>query len=267
VYTKENKSDLDQMLELYSSDSLMDNELRTHCKRVGYYTYVISRTMGLSEDRSEEIMYGALLHDIGKTKIPSEILGKSSKLTDGEFEIIKSHCEEGFKMIEAVVPQSNSSFKNTLLNISYHHHEKWDGKGYPMGLKGKEIPIEASIVAIGDIFDALTAERCYKKSWTIEETTNFINNQSGNILNPEVVNSFNKLKHVFSEIKNNFLINDKDIDNPKLYKNQLMDFLHSKDIELPFEEKISKENKCNNFLSEVLSKNVVENKLSSSLKR
>lgn len=267
MYTNTKESDLDKMLDLYSNDLLMDNELRTHCKRVGYYTYVLSRTMGLSEERSEEIMYGALLHDIGKTKIPSEILNKSSKLTDDEFDIMKSHCEEGFKMIEAIVPQSNSNFKNTLLNISYYHHEKWDGNGYPMGLKGKEIPLEANIVSVADIFDALTAERCYKKAWTIGLTTAFINNQSGMLLNPEVVDSFNKLKHVFLEIKDNFLITENEIDNPKMYKKQLMDYLHSKDIDLPFTEKTSSDNKCTNFLSGVLSKDVVVNNLSFSPKK
>lgn len=142
--------------------------------------------MKLSEECCEVIRKGALLHDIGKIGIPEHILGKSGKLTDEEYEIIKSHPTLGHNMIKHI----EHFHKNGVLDIVLYHHERYDGKGYPTGLKGDQIPLFARIVGIADTFDAMTTKRVYRDEFDIEYALNEIRKNRGTQFDPEIANVF-----------------------------------------------------------------------------
>lgn len=129
----------------------------------------------------------APMHDIGKIKIPDSILLKPGKLTDEEFEIIKTHTTYGGELINSTLEQiEDPRYTQMAFNITMHHHEKWNGKGYPIGLTGEAIPIEARIMALVDVYDALTSERCYKKAFSPSEAYQIIKNDLGTHFDPEI---------------------------------------------------------------------------------
>jgi putative nucleotidyltransferase with HDIG domain len=147
-------------------------------------TLKIARAMKISEEDIEQIRRGAILHDIGKMGIPDEILHKPGKLTDEEREIIKGHPATAYRLLSPI------PFLKKALEIPYSHHEKWDGSGYPQGLKGEEIPLAARIFAVADVWDALGSDRCYNPAWTREKVTLYFAEQSGKHFDPVVVNVF-----------------------------------------------------------------------------
>jgi putative nucleotidyltransferase with HDIG domain len=146
---------------------LRDKETEGHTRRVTKLTLEIALTLGVSEDTLIQIRRGALLHDIGKLGIPDQILHKPGSLTDEEWVIMKKHPDFAKEMLSPI------KYLRPAGNIPYCHHEKWDGSGYPRGLKGNQIPEEARIFALVDVFDALTSDRPYrqprvkKKHWLI----------------------------------------------------------------------------------------------------
>jgi len=142
--------------------------------------------MNLSKVSCEIIRKGALLHDIGKIGIPERILGKNGKLTNEEYEIIKSHPILGHNMIKHI----GDFDKNGVLDIILYHHERYDGKGYPKGLKGDQIPLFARIVGIADTFDAMTTKRVYRDAFDIEEALNEIRKNKGTQFDSEIVDIF-----------------------------------------------------------------------------
>jgi putative two-component system response regulator len=165
-----------------------DNETGNHITRMSLYSKELTYQYTKNDNLSNLIFKASPMHDIGKIGIPDAILTKPGKLTPEEFEIMKTHTEKGY----CILSQSNSPIIMTGAEIALSHHEKWDGTGYPKGLKGELIPISARIVAVADVFDALTSVRPYKKAWTNQEAINFINEQKGQHFDPEIVEVFNK---------------------------------------------------------------------------
>jgi HD-GYP domain-containing protein (c-di-GMP phosphodiesterase class II) len=168
---------------VYALD-LRDKETEGHSKRVVELTVQLARIMGVSSDELIHIRRGALLHDIGKIGVPDGILHKPGKLTEEEWEIMRLHPEYAYKMLYPI------SYLRPALEIPYCHHEKWDGTGYPRGLKAEEIPLPARIFAVVDVWDALRSDRPYRKAWENSEVIKYINSQSGTHFDPEVVKRF-----------------------------------------------------------------------------
>ncbi len=160
-----------------------DNETGMHVMRMSHYSEVIALAYGLTKIHAENILNAAPMHDIGKIGIPDSIILKPGKLTDEEFAVMKTHPQIGAE----ILGETTSELLSLAKSISLTHHEKWDGTGYPNQLKGEEIPIEGRIVAIADVFDALTSKRPYKEAWPVEKTMEFIHSQKGIHFDPELV--------------------------------------------------------------------------------
>ena len=138
-----------------------DNETGNHVVRMSKFCYYIAKEYGFDQERMDLFLHTAPMHDIGKIGIPDRILQKPGKLDDDEWETIKTHCEIGAD----IIGDTETELMMASKIVAYQHHEKWNGKGYPQGLKGEDIHIYARIAAIADVFDALVSERPYKKAW------------------------------------------------------------------------------------------------------
>jgi putative two-component system response regulator len=147
---------------------------------------LLARRLGFDEAQCELLLHASPMHDIGKIGIPDHILLKPGKLTAEEWEIMKTHTTIGAHILEG----DDSELLNFAREIAISHHEKWDGGGYPHGLAGEAIPLSGRIVAIADVFDALTSERPYKKPWPVEEAVAYIREQSGSHFEPRIVKEF-----------------------------------------------------------------------------
>ena len=163
---------------------LRDHETEGHTLRVTDLTLKLARAMRVSESQLTAIRRGALLHDIGKMGVPDAILLKEGALTDEEWLAMRKHPELARDMLMPI------AYLNDALDIPYCHHEKWDGTGYPQGLKGDRIPLIARIFAVVDVWDALTNDRTYRKKWTEQDTRQYIKEQSGKHFDPQVVEVF-----------------------------------------------------------------------------
>ena len=161
-------------------------ETGNHVKRVSEYSKILARKYGMSEDDVELLHLSSPMHDIGKVGIPDDILKKPGKLTDEEFDVMKTHAILGYDMLK----YSTRPILKAAATVAYEHHERWDGKGYPQGLKGEEIHIYGRITAIADIFDALGSDRCYKKAWDDEKIFNLYREERGKIFDPKLVDIF-----------------------------------------------------------------------------
>ncbi|RJP52870.1 MAG: PAS domain S-box protein [Anaerolineaceae bacterium] len=166
---------------------LRDQETEGHSQRVTEMTLRLARAMGIAEAEIANVRRGALLHDMGKMGVPDSILLKPGKLTDEEWVIMRKHPQYVFDMLSPI------AYLRPALDIPYCHHEKWDGTGYPRGLKGEQIPLAARIFAIIDVWDALSSDRPYRKAWTKKKTLEYIGEQSGTHFDPAVVETFLKL--------------------------------------------------------------------------
>lgn len=161
-----------------------DPETFRHVDRVASYSYAIGQRMGLSPARLRELVLAAQLHDIGKIGLPGYILSKPGKLTDEEWWIIKQHPAKGWEIV------SRAHRLRSLADIIRHHHERYDGSGYPDALKGEEIPLEARIISTADAFDAITSERPYRSAMTLADAKAELERVSGSQLDPECVTAF-----------------------------------------------------------------------------
>jgi PAS domain S-box-containing protein len=166
---------------------LRDQETEGHSRRVIDLTTRLALMFGMHGDEIVHLRRGAILHDIGKMAVPDSILLKPGPLTDEEWVIMRRHPEYAYEMLAPINYLRNS------LDIPYCHHEKWDGSGYPRGLKGEQIPRPARIFALVDVWDALTSDRPYRKAWTKEATLDYIRQQSGKHFDPQVVYKFIEL--------------------------------------------------------------------------
>jgi diguanylate cyclase (GGDEF)-like protein/putative nucleotidyltransferase with HDIG domain len=175
---------IDEVLRsLVRGIEIRDSYTRGHSERVAFYSKRIAQEMGLSEGEVEKIYTAALLHDIGKIGIPDSILLKPGKLSDKEYEIIKLHPILSYELLKHL-----DFIKGVVDGVKYHH-ERWDGSGYPEGLRGEEIPLSARIIAVADSFDAMTSHRIYRKAMSKKEALREIKRLSGRAYDPKVVES------------------------------------------------------------------------------
>jgi response regulator RpfG family c-di-GMP phosphodiesterase len=161
-------------------------ETGNHVKRVAEYSKLIAIKYGMSEEEAELIRLASPMHDIGKLAVPDEILNKPGKLTFEEFEVIKNHAAAGYEMLK----NSNKEIMKTAAIISYEHHEKYNGKGYPQGLSGNDIHIYGRITAVADVFDALCSDRVYKKAWPLKDIVELFKKEKGEHFDPVLVDIF-----------------------------------------------------------------------------
>jgi putative nucleotidyltransferase with HDIG domain len=163
---------------------LRDMETKDHSGRVLTLTLSMAREVGFNEQDQMHIRRGALLHDIGKIGVPDEILQKPGPLTDEEWKIMKLHPRAAYQLLAPI------HYLKPALDIPYCHHERWDGSGYPRGLKGAAIPLAARIFAVVDVWDALSSDRPYRKAWPQQKILDYISDQSGKQFDPEIVQLF-----------------------------------------------------------------------------
>lgn len=163
---------------------LRDRETEGHSRRVTEVTIRLAQALDVDEQEITHIRRGALLHDIGKIGIPDSILHKPDTLTEEEWVIMRQHPRFAYEMLSSI------EYLRPALTIPYNHHERWDGTGYPRGLKGEDIPMSARLFAIADVWDALTSNRPYRTAWTKEQALTYIREQSGKHFDPSVVDLF-----------------------------------------------------------------------------
>jgi HD-GYP domain-containing protein (c-di-GMP phosphodiesterase class II) len=167
---------------------LRDKETEGHSQRVMQMTLQLALQMELSEEELVHVRRGSLLHDIGKMGVADSILLKAGPLTEEEWVSMRNHPLLAYNLL-APIP-----YLQKALDIPYCHHEKWDGSGYPRGMKGEQIPLPARIFAVADVWDALISDRPYRKAWTKPKALNYIREQAGKHFDPQVVKEFLKLE-------------------------------------------------------------------------
>jgi putative two-component system response regulator len=173
-----------------------DNETGLHVIRMSHFARLLGLAAGMNEAEAEDLLHAAPLHDVGKIGIPDRILQKPGTLDAEERRIMQSHVEIGAR----IIGEHERGVLKLAHRIALGHHEKWDGSGYPSGLAGEAIPFEARIVAIADVFDALTSERPYKKAWPVEEALNYLRDNRGRHFDPALVDRFLTLMDPVREI-------------------------------------------------------------------
>jgi putative two-component system response regulator len=191
MLVKEKTADLEKTrLEIIESlgraAEFKDNETGMHVVRMSWYSYYLAKRVTGNNNWSELLRNAAPMHDIGKIGIPDEVLLKPGKLDPEEWAIMQKHVEYGVE----ILGEHKTELLSLALEVAQYHHEKWDGSGYPKGVSGEDIPLSARIVAIADVFDALTSERPYKKAWTVEKTLALIESESGKHFDPDLVPKF-----------------------------------------------------------------------------
>jgi methanogenic corrinoid protein MtbC1 len=163
-----------------------DEDTGAHIERIGRFSTLLAEHIGMDANFCERLRHAAPLHDVGKVAIPDAILLKPGPLTPEERAIVETHAEEGHRLVRG----SSSSILDMAATIALSHQEKWDGSGYPRGLKGEAIPIEGRIVAVADVFDALTSDRVYRKAFTVEEAVQMMREQRGRHFDPVLLDAF-----------------------------------------------------------------------------
>lgn len=166
-----------------------DTDTGVHIWRMAAYAKTLARAVGWSEEKSRQLENAALMHDTGKIGIPGHILHKNGKLDAQEWEIMKTHTTIGYKILS----QSDAPVFKLAATVALNHHEKWDGSGYPNALSGNEIPESARIIAVADVFDALTMKRPYKEAWSIERAVQMLNQEAGTHFDPRFIQTFENI--------------------------------------------------------------------------
>ena len=186
AFEKIKSASLETVYRLTRAAEYKDEETGAHIQRMSNYAAAIGQTMGLNDKVVESLLYAAPMHDIGKIGIPDRILLKPAKLDAEEWEIMKTHTLIGARILEG----SGTGFIRLGEVIALTHHEKWDGSGYPRGLRGNRIPLAGRIVALADVFDALTSKRSYKEAFPLEKSFEIIRAGRGGHFDPAVVDAF-----------------------------------------------------------------------------
>ncbi|MGA1941225.1 HD domain-containing phosphohydrolase [Arcobacter sp. YIC-310] len=178
-----------------------DPETASHVSRVAHYSKILAREYGLSPKEQDIIYFASPFHDLGKVGIEDDILLKPGKLDNNEFETMKTHPSIGYEILK----NSNSEYLQAGAIIAITHHEKFDGSGYPKGLKGEDIHIYGRIVAIVDVFDALTSHRPYKKAWSFDNALNLLIEEKGKHFDPKIIDLFieniDEVKDIYNSFK------------------------------------------------------------------
>lgn len=186
------------VVALENASRFNDEDTGAHVVRLCHYSRLLAKELALPEETVNLIYRYASLHDIGKIGIPSAVLQKPGKLTPDEFDVMKRHSRIGYEIVNL------PGIPEMAKNIPRYHHEKYDGTGYPEGLKGDAIPIEARIVALADVYDALRSRRCYKDAFTHEQADQIINDLEGSHFDPKVVEAYRKhaadFRHIYDTI-------------------------------------------------------------------
>ncbi len=183
-------------LHLISASGYRDEETGQHIKRIGLYSAILAKSLGWRQEKIDYIRVAGPMHDVGKIGIPDEILRKPGKLTPEEFNIIKQHPQIGAQ----ILADSSIPLLQMAHEIALYHHEKWDGSGYPHGLKKEAIPESAQIVAIVDVYDALSNDRVYRDALPEEKVLSILEEGKGSHFNPHIFDSFLKVLPEFREI-------------------------------------------------------------------
>jgi response regulator RpfG family c-di-GMP phosphodiesterase len=174
------------VMRLSKAAEFRDPETGAHIERMARYSALIARRLGLEASEVERLELAAPMHDVGKVGIPDMILLKPDRLTESEFTIMKQHATFGSEILK----NSPSRLVRLAAEIAGSHHEKYDGSGYPGGIAGEAIPLAGRIVAVADVYDALTSTRPYKRPWSVEEAIAFLKEQSGKHFDPACVEAF-----------------------------------------------------------------------------
>ena len=178
-------------------------DTRSHLKNISIISFLLAGTLGMPKHEAEIIKNASTLHDIGKVALADNILLKPGKLTPEEFEKMKEHTIYGGKILEG----AKSKILQVAYKMSMYHHEKWNGKGYPKGLKGEEIPLEARIVTVADVFDALCQFRVYKDAWKTQDAYEYMLKESGHSFDPRVVAAFKKIYPAIRKLYSHIPVN------------------------------------------------------------
>ena len=187
-----------------------------HVRKTAAYVDIILRELKregvyqeqLTDDYIRDVVNSAPLHDVGKIQVPDAILNKPGKLTDEEFEIMKTHTTAGAAVIARAidtVSEEKSGYLKEAMNLAHYHHEKWNGKGYPCGLAGEDIPLSARVMAVADVFDALVSRRSYKEGFPFEKALDIIREGSGSHFDPKVVNAFLAAQDEVHRVMNTYM--------------------------------------------------------------
>jgi len=182
------KSYLEAIERLAIASEFRDLETSDHVKRISEYSYIIGEALGFDKDKLINLRYASQMHDIGKIGIPDRILQKPGPLNEEERKIMETHTVIGSKIFEG----ADSDVMKLSQMIALSHHERWDGKGYPQKLKGEDIPLEARIVAIADVFDALISKRVYKPAFELNKVLDIMKEEKGTHFDPKLLNLFFK---------------------------------------------------------------------------
>jgi len=194
------QASLDTIMRLARAAEYKDEDTGTHILRMSSYAAAVARKLGLGDNVAQWILYAAPMHDVGKIGIPERILLKPGKLDPDEWEIMKQHTLIGGRILEG----AKAGYLRLAEIIALTHHEKWDGTGYPRGLKGKKTPLVGQITAIADVFDALTSKRPYKEAFSVEKSFTIIKESRGSHFNPAVVDAFFAVKDEILSIKGKY---------------------------------------------------------------
>ena len=202
-FLEEQKLEQTELELVYMMSTLADKhceETSGHVERVAEYSKLFAKLLGYGEEQSELIKKASAMHDIGKVTTPDHILHKPGKHTDEEYIIMKEHAQAGYEILQ----KSKLPLMQTASIIAHQHHEKWDGSGYPKGLKGEEIHILGRIVAVADVLDALSSSRKYKKGWDLKEIFPFLKSQKGRHFDPAIIDIFMDNFGLFLEIRDKY---------------------------------------------------------------
>ncbi|NRA46622.1 MAG: HD domain-containing protein [Oligoflexales bacterium] len=191
------KSRIEAVLSFVKVAESNDADTGGHIERMGHYSALLYDKCGFDKAACENMRLAAMLHDIGKVCTPDKVLKKPGSFTDEEWEVMKLHASKGYEISAA----AESPLLKLGATIARTHHEKWDGTGYPQGLKGEDIPIEARIVALADVFDALLSKRCYKEKWPLDKVLDTIRNGREKHFDPFLVDLFFNYLDDFLQIR------------------------------------------------------------------